>query len=65
MPRYRLPLSRDAALHAYLSLLRYGTTERYHQRAPVLNLTAISKLTGLKHKRISDLLKVYQAPVEL
>ncbi|TNV74642.1 hypothetical protein FGO68_gene16122 [Halteria grandinella] len=62
MPRPRMPLSRDARLLEYLSLLRYGTTDRFHQRKPLLNCTSIAKIVQLKPSTVQYLIKVYQRP---
>jgi transposase len=47
-----------------LSLLRYGTQERYHCRPPILCISTISRLTGVKPKRVRDLLKLYRGSVK-
>ena len=60
MPLPRMPLSRDARLLEYLSLLRYGTTDRYHARAPLLNYTTIAKVVKLKASTCAYLLKQYR-----
>ena len=63
MPLPRMPMSRDAQLLEYLSLLRYGTTDRYHVRAPLLNFTTIAKVVKLKASTCAYLLKQYRKPL--
>ncbi len=61
MPPRQLALARDPQLHSYVSLLRFGTTERFHNNKPLLSYRAIAKIAGIKEHIVPYVLRLYRA----
>ena len=61
MPPRQLALARDPQLHSYISLLRFGTTERFHDNKPLLSYRAIAKIAGVKEHIVPYVLRLYRA----
>jgi len=66
MPPRQLALARDQQLHSYVSLLRFGTTQRFHNNKPLLSYKAIAKIAGIKEHIVPYILRIYRAkPTEM